>query len=174
MWMKTLALAVVAVTACAKPVDPGAGSPGETYRVAGDLVDLSSGSAEIPIPGVTGASARTRYRLLAEVAGDLNADGSQDRAAVVAVDTGGSGTFIHVAAILLDAGSPRPIESVLLGDRFEVADLRIMEPGHVDAGMIIVGLNIRDAGQPMSEEPRFYVTRMLRVQDHRLVEIPQY
>ena len=49
-----------------------------------------------------------------------------------------------------------------------------MGPDHVDAGMIIAGMKIFDAEQSYSEEPAFYVTRMFRVDDSRLVEIPQY
>ena len=149
-------------------------APGVVYVVAGERVDLRDGEAVVPLAGVTGASARTHYRLLADRAGDLDADGVPDRAAVVAVDPGGSGTFIHVAATLDHEGGALPVGSVLLGDRVELQDLRILEPGHVDAGMIIVGLNIRDAEQPLAEKPRFYVTRMFRVREGKLLEIPQY
>jgi hypothetical protein len=142
--------------------------------VAGERVELCEGEAVIPLPGLTGASARTRYRLLAELDGDLDGDGVADRAAVIAVDPGGSGTFLHVAAIVGDGAATRPVGSVLLGDRVELRDLRIFEPGHVDAGMLVVGLDIRGADQSLAEKPRFYVTRMFRVRDGKLIEIPQY
>jgi len=166
---RDLALAAfgVLVTCCG-------GEPAAVYRVAGETVDLTSGEAEVPIPGLSGASARTLYHVVAEQRGDLDGDGVEDRAVVIAVDPGGSGTFLHAAVRLAEPGSAAPIESVLLGDRLEVEDLRILPPGHVDAGMIIVGLNVRSPDAPMSEKPRFYVTRMLRVESGRLVEIPQY
>ncbi len=142
-----------------------------TYLVDGALVDLSGGSAEVPIPGLTGASARTRYRVVFRAGGDLDGDGRPDRAALVALDPGGSGTFLHLAAILEGPGGPKPLPSVLLGDRVEGVGLRIGEPGEADAGAIVVGLKVRAAGQAFGEEPRVSVDRSFRVRQDRLVEI---
>lgn len=64
--------------------------------------------------------------------GDLDADGAEDAAVVLWHDSGGSGTFIHLAAVHHDGGSPVQAALTFLGDRTYVYDLTIQ------AGQIVV------------------------------------
>jgi putative hemolysin len=69
--------------------------------------------------------------------GDLNGDGVEDAAAVVWWSGGGSGTFVHLAAMLNDRGAPRQAAVIFLGDRTNVETLAIKE------GKIIVAARER-------------------------------
>ena len=65
--------------------------------------------------------ARVRSSFITGTAGDLNGDGILDGVAVLATNTGGSGTFYTVHAILGDAdGGFADVDSVFLGDRIAV------------------------------------------------------
>jgi len=54
--------------------------------------------------------------------GDLNGDGLQDAAVIIATNTGGSGTFHELFAVLAQKG---PAASVVLGDRIHENQLSI-------------------------------------------------
>src|SRR5512133_676928 len=72
-------------------------------------------------------------RLVEPVAfGDLNGDGQQDAAVVLATNTGGSGTFITLSAILNQNGTPVEVANVEVGDRQGLLDMKII------AGRIIL------------------------------------
>lgn len=69
---------------------------------------------------------RLKVRLAGPYAiGDLNGDGRPDAAVVTATETGGSGTFVALAAVLDDQGTPRQITGVPLGDRVKVDSVTI-------------------------------------------------
>jgi hypothetical protein len=57
--------------------------------------------------------------------GDLNSDGVEDAAVVLATSGGGSGTFVTLEAVVNDQGTPRNVASVLLGDRAQVNSVTI-------------------------------------------------
>lgn len=65
--------------------------------------------------------ARVDSSFITGTAGDLNGDGILDGVAVLATNTGGSGTFYTVHAILGDPGGGfRDVDSIFLGDRIAV------------------------------------------------------
>lgn len=90
--------------------------------------------------------------------GDLNGDGVEDGAAVVAVSTGGSGSFYYLAAMLNQAGEPQQAGVVLLGDRIQ------LESVTVEDGAIVVKMKVAADGDPLCC-PSHEVT-----QTYRLVE----
>lgn len=71
-------------------------------------------------------------RLMTTAFGDLNGDGAEDALAILGTNTGGSGTFFDLIALLNQNGSPLQIASTNFGDRQLVKDL------HIEDGRIIL------------------------------------
>lgn len=59
------------------------------------------------------------------VAGDLNADGLEDAVALVAINTGGTGVFVHMIAFLNQSGGPKQAAELLIEDRTVINSLKI-------------------------------------------------
>ncbi len=72
--------------------------------------------------------------------GDLNDDGEDDAATILITDSGGSGTFRHLAVVLNQDGSPKHVASQLLGDRVKVKSLSVGS-GAITVEMITHGPN---------------------------------
>jgi hypothetical protein len=63
------------------------------------------------------------------VFGDLNGDGADDAAVILAENYGGSGVFVSVAAVVNENGQPRHAASFGIGDRPSIQAIRIQEGG---------------------------------------------
>ncbi|MEJ2515572.1 MAG: META domain-containing protein [Gammaproteobacteria bacterium] len=127
---------IVVAAGCAAPTPPVPVTPADlpslTYReVLAAPVTLSAGTFE-GAPYDPGGAARPRVVLLEELTrlGDLNGDGVTDAAALLVSSTGGSGEFVHLAAVTGAGGEPENVDTVLLGDR---VDLRSV---HIDGGKV--------------------------------------
>lgn len=72
--------------------------------------------------------------------GDLNDDGLDDAAVVLAWQNGGSGTFKYLAAIQNSSGLPQQIDSIPLGDRVQVSAISIAD-GEVTLEELTFGPN---------------------------------
>lgn len=94
--------------------------------------------------------------------GDLEGNGTQDAAVVLTVQTGGSGTFYYLFAVLNDKGSAKPAASVLLGDRIKLTALAI-QGTEVAVDMVTQGPK-----DPMTK-PTLAVTRKYRLEGTQLV-----
>lgn len=70
--------------------------------------------------------------------GDLNGDGADDAAVVLATSGGGSGTFISLEAMVNDKGAPKHVASTPLGDRAQIKSVRI-EGGEIAVDMVTHG-----------------------------------
>ena len=68
--------------------------------------------------------------------GDLDGDGIPDAAVVVFISGGGSGTFIHLVAVLDRDGAPAQAAWAFLGDRVPVENLTIAS-GEIVAQMVV-------------------------------------
>ena len=68
--------------------------------------------------------------------GDLDGDGVGDAAVTLITDTGGTGSFVNLVAVLNEDGAPAPIASVFLGDRVAVEAIRIAE-SRIELDMIV-------------------------------------
>lgn len=72
-----------------------------------------------------GATQMHRVTLEKIAFGDLNGDGLDDAAVILAWQNGGSGTFKYLVAIQNSSGLPQQIDSILLGDRVQVSAMSI-------------------------------------------------
>ncbi|MGC8780094.1 MAG: hypothetical protein ACP5UQ_04430 [Anaerolineae bacterium] len=93
--------------------------------VAGGKVTLADGRFEAPIAG-TGLTATVT--LAAQIAsGDLNGDGLFDAAVILATNTGGTGIFRYLHAVLNRAGQAVDAAAMPLGDRVQIKALTIQD-----------------------------------------------
>lgn len=143
-----------------------AATPGDaTYRVEGRAVPLRDGAAEEP--AAPGSAALVVTRLMATgTPGDLDGDGWEDAAVVLAQEPGGSGTFFYVAVALGSADGYTGTAAVLLGDRISYRSAAIGE------GLVTVTYAERRPGEPMTTSPSVEITRTLRLVDGELVPTP--
>lgn len=87
-----------------------------TYTIAGEKITLVNGISEMQAaPGST-SKITTRY-FGNDVSADLDGDGTLDNAFLITQETGGSGTFYYVVALLQTTDGPIGTNSLLLGDR---------------------------------------------------------
>lgn len=81
-------------------------------------------------------SGSTKLTLTRKMAiADVTGDGVQDAAAILALETGGSATFIYLAVMASQGGKPANLETLLLGDRVRVQSLTIKD-GQVRVQML--------------------------------------
>jgi len=74
------------------------------------------------------------------VFGDLDFDGDEDAAVIMATNGGGSGTFLELFAVLNDDGEARPIAPQFLGDR-PIINAVAINRGKISIDMITHGPN---------------------------------
>ena len=113
---------------------------------------------------VPGAATRLKVQL-ADIAGfgRIDGDNSPDAAVILISSPGGSGTFIHLAAVANRDGIAVPVATTLLGDRVAVRSIR------VEAGKIIVGMRVRVSGDPFAVLTT-EIARTYSLQDDELVQ----
>jgi len=95
--------------------------------------------------------------------GDLNDDGLTDAAVILGLNTGGSGVFVYLAAVLAQDGQAVNVAVVSLGDRPDVESVQI-EDGQIKLDMLTQG----------PDDPMCCPTQQLNLvyvlQDDQLVE----
>jgi len=96
--------------------------------------------------------------------GDLDGDGVEDAAVVLATSGGGSGTFISLEAVINDRGTPNHVATASLGDRVQVNSVAI-ESGEITVDMVTHGPD-----DPLCC-PTLEVTQTYRLQGDKLVEL---
>jgi predicted small lipoprotein YifL len=97
--------------------------------------------------------------------GDLNGDGVDDAAVVLATSGGGSGTFISLEAVLNDQGRPKHVATASLGDRAQIKSVAI-ESGEITVDMVTHGPE-----DPMCC-PTLEVTQKYKLEGDTLVQLP--
>jgi len=124
-------------------------------------VRLANGKYEEAIqPGAASKIAVSLSQLYAM--GDLNGDGVDDAAVVLVSNTGGSGVFYQLVAVLNEGGTPKPIAATMLGDRVKLESLTIK------SGEIVVEMLTQGPKDPLCC-PSLKSTRSFRLQGDRLV-----
>jgi heat shock protein HslJ len=135
-----------------------------TYIIDGHPVTLKNGKCETEM--VHGNASKTVTAYLGNDAfGDLNGDGISDVAFILTQDQGGSGNFYYISAILSSESSFKGINAVFLGDRIAVKSATVKE------GKLFVTYSDRRLTEPMSSEPTQEVTKILQVQNGKLLDI---
>ena len=74
-----------------------------------------------------GASMVDKVGIVNVVLGDLDGDGSNDAAVILWWQSGGSGTFLYIAAVLNHSGTPYQAGILPLGDRVRPAEMSITD-----------------------------------------------
>jgi len=92
-----------------------------TYRVEGDDVTLKDGSGQ-DVSGSNNAELENEWAV-----GDLDGNGSQDAAVVLAENGGGTGIFKYLIPVINNAGIPKPLQGILLGDRCVIKSVKILD-----------------------------------------------
>jgi hypothetical protein len=130
----------------------------------GGVARLTDGQYEQEIvPG--SASKITILMMPDKVAfGDLNGDGVDDAAVILASSGGGSGTFISLEAVINEAGTPKDVASASLGDRVQINSV-VIAGGKVTVDMITHGPD-----DPLCC-PSVQTTRTFQLQNDTLVEL---
>ncbi len=124
---------------------------------------LTNGRYEEEI--VPGAASKLVIQLYPTTAtGDLNGDGVDDAAVILISNSGGSGTFYHLAAVLNQNGVPKHTASVSLGDRTRIKSIDIK------SGEIVVGMVTHGPNDPLCC-PTLEVTQKYKLQGDKLVEV---
>jgi hypothetical protein len=89
-------------------------------------VKLSAGEYSGP-PFIEGGASRPTLVLQTTASGDLDQDGVADAAVVLVENSGGSGNFIYLAAVLNANGVPVNTSTILLGDRVKVQSIQVVD-----------------------------------------------
>jgi heat shock protein HslJ/LysM repeat protein len=128
-------------------------------------VQLTDGKYEGE-PFVPGGASRPTVTFHPEVYafGDLNGDGVDDAAVILIENSGGSGSFIYLAAVINDGGTPVNVATHLVGDREQVQAISIEE------GEITLNMVAHAPDDPMCC-PTQEVTKQYRLQGDQLVEL---
>jgi hypothetical protein len=149
-----LLLVVVVATACGGPVGPApvestntpAASPltveelknAQYQGIYDQPVTLTDGQYQGP-PFVEGGASRPTVTFFEPYAlGDLDGDGVADAAVLLVENSGGSGSFVYLAAVLDSGGSPDNVATMSLGDRVQPQSLAI-SAGQIDLQLIGFG-----------------------------------
>jgi hypothetical protein len=124
---------------------------------------LTDGRYEEEIaPGADATLSKLVITLGDQVAcGDLDGNGVDDAAAILAANSGGSGVFVYLVAVINDRGTPRHVASAALGDRVQIKSISI-QSGEIGLSMITHGPN-----DPMCC-PTQEVTRTFRLEGNEL------
>lgn len=128
-----------------------------TYNIGGENITLKNGVSEIPAAPGSASKITTRY-FGNSVKGDFDGDGTGDVAFLVTQDTGGSGTFYYVTALLNTKNGKVGVPAILLGDRIAPQSTSL-ENGNI----IVVNYAERKAGESFAVQPSLGKTLKLKV-----------
>jgi hypothetical protein len=123
---------VLLVAGCSRqkaaPAASEATDIGETARFAGYPMDhLGAGTIQLSAGAYHDSAAGLDVKLIATATGDLDGDDRKDAAVVLASNTGGTGTFIDLFA-LVDGGDRTLTRGpASLGDRVKVDSIRVSD-----------------------------------------------
>ena len=144
------------------------------YSIEGKQIQLEGGLFE---------SEDGTVFLLETVSGDLDGDAANDQAAVLVLNSRGSGVFYYLNVLLgNDRATYGRAKEAFIGDRIKFDFMDIYGAGSVsrltgipinpaDHGQLVVGYYTRRPGQAYAESPGLYVTRRWTIENGRLVAV---
>lgn len=159
-------IALSVISACSPPptltLDALKNAEYQTEFSASKKVTLTNGVYQEEI--APGSASKLTITMLEQSAfGDLNGDGAPDAAIFLATNSGGSGVFVDLAAVVNDQGKPRHAASVALGDRVQIKSVTI------STGEIVLDLLRPGPNDPLCC-PTQRVTQKWKLQDGILTE----
>lgn len=123
-----------------------------TYMIDGKPVTLMHGASETQ--AAPGSAAKVTTMVFGQPAyGELNDDDRADAALLIVQDTGGSGRFYYVAAMINDHDSTKGTNALFLGDRIAPQTMDIKNE------QIVVNYADRKPTDPMSAQPSIGVSK---------------
>jgi len=135
-----------------------------TYTIEGEEFTLINGRSEKAITPGSATKTITQY-FGNEVKSDFNYDGIEDAAFLLTQDSGGSGTFYYVAAVISSEGGFKGTNAILLGDRIAPQTTEFRN------GEIIVNYADRKPGEPLTAKPSVGISKYFKITDGRLAEV---
>jgi hypothetical protein len=177
-----LVAALVFTAACSAPVVEVKSSGGSNADVAPlteevlrnaeyrgiyqEPVHLTDGKYEGE-PFVEGGASRPTVAFTDAFAlGDLDSDGVDDAVVVLVESSGGSGSFLYLAAVLNRDGNPENVTTQSLGDRGQVQKLSI------ESGQMVIEMIAHGPDDPMCC-PTQEVTLTYRLEGEQLVKVSE-
>jgi hypothetical protein len=134
----------------------------ETYSIGNTKITLKDGVASTQIEGSTGV--RKTVLLEGPAFADVNGDGQKDAVLLIKDESGGSGTFYYVAAVLTKSTTELATNSILLGDRIRIKEIS------VDNGIIYVTILDKEPTEAMSTKPTIEKILKFKIVGEKLVQ----
>jgi len=134
------------------------------YLIENEAVTLVNGLAEIAIASDAASKKVTRY-FGNEAKGDFNGDSREDAAFLLTQESGGSGTFFYVAALLNDGEKGIGTNAIFLGDRIAPQNTEFKN------GLIIVNFAERSPSESFSTPPSVGVSLYFKIIGGELKEV---
>jgi hypothetical protein len=140
-----------------------------TYTIEGQPITLVNGKAESKLAAISVSKVITSY-FGNEAVGDLNGDGTPDRAYLITQSTGGSGLFYYAVVALKKNDGYIITNAFLVGDRIAPQSTEI----NVSAKELHVNFAERKVGEPVTTPPSVGAVLLLKVTpDNRLTGLMQ-
>lgn len=135
-----------------------------TYNLEGETVILVDGVSKSDI--VPGSVEKLETTIFDNPAiGDLNGDRKNDSAVLLVQDSGGTGLFYYLVAVVNDVGVIKNTNSIFIGDRIDPVSIIInndkVELSYID----------RNTDEPMTAEPTVKTTKYFQVKKSILEEV---
>jgi hypothetical protein len=140
------------------------GAKDATYLIENESITFKNGLSEMEIAPGSASKKITKY-FGNEAVGDLNNDNKADTVFLLTQESGGSGTFFYVAVLLSSEKGYVGTNAILLGDRIAPQTTEIKD------GKIVVNYADRKVGEPFSVAPSVGVSKYLKIESGKLVEI---
>jgi hypothetical protein len=135
-----------------------------SYDIEGEKIKLVNGNSVSDIvPGSIEKLETTTFDKPA--IGDLNKDNKNDSAILLTQDSGGTGLFYYLVAIINDVGVVKNTNSIFIGDRIEPVSLSIKD-GKVELNYID-----RNQDDPMTADPTVKIKKLFEVKGGVLSEV---
>ncbi len=120
-----------------------------TYLINGEKITLKNGLSEIKANSDSKSKIVTRY-FGNQARTDLDNDGSEDLVFLLTQETGGTGTFFYVVALLNTSNGPVGSQALYLGDRIAPQTTEIGKNN-----IIVVNYAERKPGESFAVKPSF-------------------
>jgi hypothetical protein len=167
----TLAITLTALTACGPSAKPEPAltlvelksADLQTEYVSGGVIRLTGG--EYREPAAPGGASETVVTLTGQTAYAPLVSGQPAAVAIVATQTGGSGTFLDLVVITRRDGQPTQIAGTHLGDRVKIETIAF------DKGIVTLAMVVHGPDDPLCC-PTQRVTRRYELRFDSLVQLP--